>query len=51
MCRCEKIQLDKIQNGRCAAIIDANMRNIWKTVSDSLTFTIAVSGKDMFWKI
>ena len=28
-------QLDKIKNGRLAAIIDFNMRNIWKTVPGS----------------
>ena len=30
-----KIQLDEIQNGRLAAIIDLNMRDIWKTVPNS----------------
>ena len=30
-----KCQLDQIQNGRFAAIIDFIMRNIWKTVTDS----------------
>ena len=32
--RIEKFQLDEIQNGRLAAVIDFNLRNIWKTVPD-----------------
>ena len=31
----EKCQLDKIKNGRLAAIIDFSMHNILKTVPDS----------------
>ena len=34
ICR-EKYQLDHIQNGGLAAIIDFDMRSIWKTVSDN----------------
>ena len=36
----EKIKLNKIHNFRHAAIIDFNMRNIWRTVPDILTITI-----------
>ena len=32
----EKGQHDQIQNGRLAAIIDFNLRNIWKTVKPLL---------------
>ena len=31
----EKIQVDPVLNRRLAAIIDFNMRNIWKVVPDS----------------
>ena len=34
----EKFQLDQIQNGQFAAIIDFNMHNIWKTMRGSWTF-------------
>ena len=36
----EKNQLEEFLNGRLAAIIDINMRNILKTVPGSWTITI-----------
>ena len=35
-----KIQLYQIKNGRLVAIIDLNMRDIWKTVPVSSTITL-----------
>ena len=36
----EKYQLAKIKTGRIAAIVDFNMRNIWKTVLDNYIINI-----------
>ena len=36
----EKIQIDKIQNGRLLAIIHFHMAVIWSTVLDGWTITI-----------
>ena len=41
----EKYQIDQIHNGRFDVIIDFNMDNIGKTVSDSQTITGPVKQK------
>ena len=47
----EKFELDVIKNDRLVAIIDYNMRKVWKTVPDHYYKTkCAASGRDMPWK-
>ena len=54
----EKFQIDQIQNGPLATIIDFNMRNIWKNTCQiarpcgmTIKQNIADFKRDMPWKI
>ena len=47
----ENFQLDQIQNGRLAAIINFNMPDTGQTVPDALTFKIGIVWKIMIIKV